>query len=274
MLIIKNIKRGCFIMKKFGYTLTETLVAISVIGAVAAITLPLVNSYRPDEKKIKFLNVYDAVVESTKMMISNTSMYPIIGGGEDGKNYLNVPLLNTDEVTLADGKPYGGGVKKYCELLAMSLGDNNGEVNCNNDAYGNNNALAQYKIGNIKDVSFTSLKGVDFYILTQKAVGVKQVSYQTFVLFDIDGRNEGVDCVYDADDCPNPDVFVLLVAANGVVQVEDEMGQFYLKKRHSYRLNKYVPSVDDDIDLGTGNHNYKDWCYKDSEFTPRVTSCP
>ena len=39
-------------MKKNGFTLAETVITMAVIGVVAAISLPLINSFRIDENKV------------------------------------------------------------------------------------------------------------------------------------------------------------------------------------------------------------------------------
>ena len=58
-------------MKKKGYTLAEALLAMAVIGIVAALMLPLANKYRPDEQKALFINTYDSIVEAVSVLASN-----------------------------------------------------------------------------------------------------------------------------------------------------------------------------------------------------------
>ena len=41
-------------MKKFGFTLAEMIIAIAVVGVLAAASVPLVNSIIPDREKFKF----------------------------------------------------------------------------------------------------------------------------------------------------------------------------------------------------------------------------
>ena len=42
-------------MKRFGYTLAEALIALAIVGVVAAIALPMANKFMPDGNKILYL---------------------------------------------------------------------------------------------------------------------------------------------------------------------------------------------------------------------------
>ena len=42
-------------MRKRAFTLAEALIALGVVGVVAALVLPLANKARPDEMKISYL---------------------------------------------------------------------------------------------------------------------------------------------------------------------------------------------------------------------------
>ena len=48
-------------MKKNGFTLAELLIAIGIIGIVAAVTAPQLNKLLPDENKSKVLKAYKAL---------------------------------------------------------------------------------------------------------------------------------------------------------------------------------------------------------------------
>lgn len=48
-------------MKKFGFTLTEVVIALGIIGVVAAITAPILNSLIPDKDKIDVLKTYNII---------------------------------------------------------------------------------------------------------------------------------------------------------------------------------------------------------------------
>ena len=230
-------------MKRIGYTLTETLVAMAVIAVVAVICAPLVNSFRPDEYKAKFLSIYDAIVESTTIMATNRRLYPI-----EEETHIYAPLLNTNDVTLDDGKTYGG-LNKYCKLLAMAMG-NGEEDNCSEDNF--SAFLNTYRDKLDEEISFTSSNGVDFYVGTNI---IKEndniVSFQINVLFDVDGVGNGKKCFFTKNTCTHPDRFAITIAANGNVEIADAKGRIHIKKRNSLRLNKSKDEYDDIDDINS-----------------------
>ena len=64
-------------MKKKGYTLAEALIAMGVVGVVAALMLPLMNKYRPDGDKALFIRTHDSIVEATNILVNDESIYPL-----------------------------------------------------------------------------------------------------------------------------------------------------------------------------------------------------
>ena len=220
-------------MKRIGYTLTETLVAMAVIAVVAVICAPLVNSFRPDEYKAKFLSIYDAIVESTITMASNRTLYPI-----EEETHIYAPLLNTNDVFLDDRKTYGG-LNKYCKLLAMAMG-NGEEDKCSDEGF----YLIRKNLDNaFNNISFRTPNGVDFFVGTH--FDQLANTFQINVLFDVDGVENGKDCFFTKNTCTHPDRFAITIAANGNVEIADAKGRIHIKKRNSLRLNKSKDEYDD-----------------------------
>ena len=50
-------------MKKFGFTLSELVVAVSIIGVASALIVPIVGKIIPDTKKVTVLK-YHRLIES------------------------------------------------------------------------------------------------------------------------------------------------------------------------------------------------------------------
>lgn len=48
-------------MKKHGYTLTEVLISVGIIGVLAAVMLPMMNKFKPDPIKAKWVKTYDSI---------------------------------------------------------------------------------------------------------------------------------------------------------------------------------------------------------------------
>ena len=226
-------------MKKSGYTLAEILIALTIAGIVAGLVLPMAGKIRPNANKMAFLHTYDSIVQLTHSIAADETFYPEIDVDEGGKiNYGNYPLWNIRPKS-PDGNTYYGQAKKYCQILAEGLkADSNA---CSN------NTITPF--GNQK--SFTTPNGVDFWVNTER--GKEDVNndgtddfaiYQSSVHFDVNGIDQGENCIYNAGTCPHPDRFTLFVASDGKVVAADQMSQHYLNTRTNFRFNKdEVPNI-------------------------------
>ena len=69
---------------KFAFTLAETLITLSIIGVVAAITIPgLINNYKAKQLRTKYLKAYSTVAQAFKLMQNddiNTNIKDYEGG--------------------------------------------------------------------------------------------------------------------------------------------------------------------------------------------------
>ena len=62
-------------MKKTGFTLTELLITIAIIGVVAALSAPVVTNLTPDKNKMMFMKNYNEVVAITEKLLSDPELY-------------------------------------------------------------------------------------------------------------------------------------------------------------------------------------------------------
>ena len=85
-------------MRKRAFTLAEALIAIGVVGVVAALVLPLANKARPDEMKISYLKTYDSLSMAVNSLTNASKLYnPVLYSNELSKTYniQEYPLLDT-----------------------------------------------------------------------------------------------------------------------------------------------------------------------------------
>lgn len=230
-------------MKK-GYTLSETLIALTIIGVIAALTLPLAKKAMPDKEKAMFLKTYDSVVEITRTMAENKRIYPIINPNMS-LNYDKYPLYNVFQAKI--GNKSFIGPTKYCELLAYGL--NGTDVNCN----------AQYKPENayLEAPSFITPNGVAFWVYNGFGYDGAKIMYRADIFIDVDGKGKGNDCIMGAGlymlsklKCANnkkPDRFKFFVSADAMFFPADLQSQKYLDTRTNPRTENeqdftgYIP---------------------------------
>lgn len=110
-----NIKEQ--IMKKFGFTLSEVLITLGVIGVVSAITLPLIHSKFQDYVlKNRFKKVYNTYISAIQLMnAENGDVYSCYYGDGIPKDWSNCINFYTE---LAKKLKY----VKYCPNHALANG--------------------------------------------------------------------------------------------------------------------------------------------------------
>ncbi len=216
-------------MKKTGFTLAEALIALGIVGVVAALMLPMANKFKPDQYKVSYIKTYDSLVEAVSLAASNKRIYPTINSDESREEYKNIvysdyPLYNTIGVeNVFHGVNLTEGEQKFCEVLAYSFGADENDIKCSvNDLSGTN-------------YSFKSKTGADFIVKTTiKAPNSDKGDFKAEVIYDADGLKKGKNSLYSAD-IKNPDQFKFVVYADGRVTPDDEKGRSYLTTRSNWK---------------------------------------
>ena len=62
-------------MKKFGFTLAELLVSLTVIAIAATLTATISGSLMPDKNKVKVLKFHSAISNALESMFNNENLY-------------------------------------------------------------------------------------------------------------------------------------------------------------------------------------------------------
>ena len=222
-------------MKKFGYTLAEILIAITIIGVMTAVTLPLINNTKPDKTKVMYLKTYDSLVEILNNVTYNSQIFAV-STESGGKTYdiSKCPLFDTVARTI-DGNngeilATQDGNDKLCSVVAESFGVEYNEecsFNGNFDGMGENSFINDY--------------GIQFKFIVA-AINVAQGIYYTEIYVDVDG-DKGNNCIYDSVTCQRPDRFSFWVSPTGHLIPADEMGQAYLRTRTNLRSVDYVAYI-------------------------------
>ena len=187
-------------MKKFGFTLSELVVALGVIGVVAAIASPMLNGILPDKDKIAVLKVYKVLSSINRDLISDKGLYYCQDNNQVGLECTGQPLAPSYD------KDYFSGNSKYIRLLAASL----------------------------KGSELSSVNGAQGKITTKDGY-VWEFTSATELTVDVNPNNDGKNCSYSST-CKKPDQFKFKInLRNGSVEGNDPLTLAYLA--NSYRLN-------------------------------------
>lgn len=227
-------------MKK-AFTLAEVLVTLGIIGIISALTLPAINTLMPDKNKTLYLKTYDTITNNIKELANNSRLYSVCKDPEDADNNISCqthPLLNTNKPidTRFDDVKYSGDTK-LCNLLAYMF--NISDTSCSNTVYNfNSEDFTEHFRDNL---SFTTQNGMQWEISPQIATSSDSTAstaiFQTDIYVDINGNAEP-NCIYDNENCKNPDRFRFMVAADGSVYPADAIGRKYLETRKDLKKKK------------------------------------
>ena len=240
-------------MKK-AFTLAEILVTLTIIGIVAALIVPAISNLRPDKNKTAYLQVYDTISQTVKSLAANSRLYPVCKDPNeaDSVNCTEYPLFNTNR-PLDDryNDAIYQGDRKLCSLMALSLGVAEDDINCSNTAYAFN--AADYTEG-FANESFVTKNGMRWRIVPQIATYTNnfEARFQNDIYVDIDPTNNNVEgedrsCIFDEENCTQPDIFKFMVGADGKVVPADPMGRLYISGRKSLiRKNLEEDAFDED----------------------------
>ena len=213
-------------MKKTGYTLAEALIAMSIVGILAAIMITTMDKIKFDKNKVSFLKTFDSVAELLSSVSGNSDYFSPLYENWDCST---APLYNLASVTVND-KEYSESSAKICEILADGL--NVKTTNICSKA----NDLTYYNNSSNKPL-FTTPSGIDFYMYVNPTFK-EETSGSTKYLKGFGGEmrldengEKGPNCIYDATNCKAPDQFRVIIGASGHIKAADPMAQKYIATR-------------------------------------------
>lgn len=180
--------------KKPGISLAEMLLALAILGILAAILMPVLKSAQPD--KLEALHKKgNYIVEHVVADIAfDEDLYP--------PTQTKTGLGSIGAVTV-DGVTYAG-EEKFCELFASRVNKAPGSTT---------NCSANKK-------TFTSIEGIDWYLPISTFDGSKP--YEE-IKFDVNGA-QGPNCRYDEASCPHPDTFIYYIKPTGKLYTNEPTG--------------------------------------------------
>lgn len=193
-------------MKKTGFTLSELVITLAIIGVAAALVLPQVMNMAPDKYKVRVLNIYNDLYAATENLLNINNGYyipkDVEGGNPDDcdnigvENYCpdgRLDCVGLDCSTLGE-LCYGN--HKYACLLAKELG-------VENKTYTGKSVITMPD-----GVIFEVVNKTDYHMITVNT-------------------GFGNNCKY-TDGCKNPDIFRIKVSHDGGFTPADPLLEAYL----------------------------------------------
>lgn len=184
-------------MKKFGFTLTELLITLGIVGVVSALVGPALVNIMPDKNKAMFLKNYKELsVINQKLLDDNTIYYSNFTLSSDGfRKIASCYGLECESTPLRSPYTNYSGNTKYPYLLANHLG-----------------------IDSPNSTSFTT-SDQTVWNVTRNSSG----NYT--IVLKVDGI--GSDCIYSSS-CLKPKKFQLNVDRYGHITPGDALSEAYL----------------------------------------------
>ncbi len=217
-------------MIKKGFTLQEALIALTVIGVVAAVTVPRLAKLAPDQNQTKYLKAHAMLTDITNQMLVDPALYFCNDVNIEGLNCTNMPkegsipddLYQTLSSLRDNNNNIGSALDKYANIFAYNMHisrvENINNLNNNNDPNNINHAIA-----------FRAKDGVVWIFGRDE----NNANNPILVDIDMDGISPNPDndnqFSYDNEQNTTPDRFSFDIAVDGTITPTDPMGQFYLE---------------------------------------------
>jgi len=204
-------------MNKKGFTLSEVMITIGVLGVLAALLVPAVVNNAPDNSKIMFKKAYYNIERITEDLINDNVNYP---ADEDcGGPPLNNMVCGFSN--FADG-PAPAGTNKFCFLMADKL--NTVAADCTTAMINSD----------MNDWNFSTTDGIRWKMAIKPALDEFEVTntvaeqFGTTIILDVNGdrrpncgTGDFVDACAGADVGRN-DQFEIGVRYDGKLQIEPD----------------------------------------------------
>ena len=185
---------------KFGFTLSELLITVGIIGTMLLILTPVLRNAIPNQPLVMFKKAYFITERTISELVNDDGLYP-----ENFDNAAKDFLANTVEVKY-NGKTFSGS-SKFCGLFAEKLNLKT-IVSCSSAVTFTNGTASA---GNFKtsDNIVYSMPITDF----ASATDAYEIHIDT-------NDSKAPNCFYNASSCIAPDRFKIKVYQNGRVAVD------------------------------------------------------
>ncbi len=220
-------------MKKYGFTLSEILITLTILGIMAAIAAPSFTKAMPDKYKTRVLKNYNAISDLNTELLSNSNIYYRKDPSTASENDTNPNgTFKTDtqygcnglfcteapRIQLTDIPGDKTGLCKYPNLLLGSLLPTE-FLTAHSNQQCDSNSADKTAYGFAPDGSYWEI----FPLGNTASDGYR-------ILIDLDNTSGSPNCFYNSTTCKNPDRFIFKVDVDGNVSAhsDDKLTEVYL----------------------------------------------
>lgn len=216
-------------MKKFGFTLAEILITLSIIGIVSALTAPALQNIIPDKNKLAVINLVNAISELNQNLLGNQDIYYVERTAIDsdtsqegleeerpscyGFGCTNKPL--TSEFTYE-------GESKYISFVEYYLSKSGVSATPSSDK--------EFKCSSKANCHFVSKKGT-----ADDSIPDLNTQLTITILPDKGDKN----CHYSSDCKKSPNQYRFFIDTFGTVKPADPLSEAYLKNPLNMNQRKH-----------------------------------
>ena len=194
-----------------GFTLAETLIALGVMGVVAAIVIPSLGRVKPNQEMAMLRKAYYLTSRTVNELINDEDFYP----DTDNPNTSGFSNTNPEHVARYHGRDYQG-PGKFCGLFAARL-NTRGAVNCD--------AATSFSYRQAPEGNFETADGIvwsvpvgNFASGTAPTGDGSNIAQE--IVVDVNGRKRP-NCFPGNRNCNNPDRYRMSVDRWGKIYVPD-----------------------------------------------------
>lgn len=192
---------------KSGFTLSEVLVTLGVIGVLLGILMPVMKNAMPNQSMVMFKKSYYIIERVVSELVNDDDMYPDVID-DDVEPFLG----NIMEITY-NGKEYQGDTK-FCELFSEKL-NLKSEATC---------VEKTFTDGELPDAQFVTTDNVA-YILPIDSFEDEAKANNIYI--DVNG-DKAPNCFYNDSTCTKPDRFTVKIYQSGRILVDGKREKQYL----------------------------------------------
>lgn len=206
-------------MKKLGFTLSEVIIALGIIGIIAAITTPLIGGIIPDKDKVQVLKYYKVINDITQTLVNDTGLYWQPAGVSYvciGISCIQTPLLPK----YSDPNKYFGS-RKFQYLFADHLDLMEGPTISRDFKFKTKDGVS-WKMSYLSGMGFED--------------GVLHSKHEETVVVDLNDT-KAPNCFYSSS-CKKPDQFRFKINKYGKVTGHDPLTKAYLENPHKLNDKK------------------------------------